>query len=81
MRFIIFKNKKSAVWDKTPLRNLIYYMVHLEGCEQNNRLGLEAFGLKAFYSVSRAKIPLFALQINCKSRRSFIPKGAVKSVI
>lgn len=76
MRFIIFKNKKSAVWDKTPLRNLIYYMVHLEGCEQNNRLGLEAFGLKPFYS---AKITLFVLQINCKLRRSFIPKGAAKS--
>jgi hypothetical protein len=58
-------------------------MVHLKGCEQNNRLGLEAFGLKAFYSVSRAKITLFALQINCKLRPSFILsfilKGAAKS--
>jgi hypothetical protein len=57
-------------------------MVRLEGCEQKNRLGLEAEGLKAFYySVSRAKITLFALQINCKSRRSFGPKGAAKSGI
>jgi hypothetical protein len=56
-------------------------MVNLEGCEQNNRVGLEAFGLKAFYSVSRAKITLFALQINWKLRRSFSPKGAAKSGI
>ena len=56
-------------------------MVHLEGFEQNNRLGLQAEGLKAFYSISRAKITLFALQMNCKLRPSFIPKGAAKSGI
>jgi hypothetical protein len=50
----VYENEKKAVWDKTPLRNLIYYMVNLEGCEQNNRVGLEApkaAGLRAFYCV------------------------------
>lgn len=54
-------------------------MVHLKGCEQNNRLELEAEGLKGEASVLQAKITLFALQINCKLRRFFILKDAAKS--